>query len=176
MKKILRNIIFWVLLILISISMGMHSKQFSSSKVDSKTFSAMLYLMLNHSICEISVDELSEMKNVTILDTREPKEFEVSHLENAINVGYSNFTLSSIADFDKDQKYVLYCSIGKRSENIAKKLIDAEFTDVNNLYGGIFEWKNRGYPVFSNSTETQQVHAYDKVFGIWLTAGVKVFD
>jgi rhodanese-related sulfurtransferase len=176
MKRSLRKIIFWVLLISISISVGIYSKRDSNAKVASKAFGAMLYIMLDHSINEISVDELAKMKEVTLLDAREPKEFEVSHLKNAINVGYSNFTLSSLTDLDKDQKYVVYCSIGKRSENIAKKLIEAGFKDVNNLYGGIFEWKNRGYPVFSILTETQQIHAYDKVFGVWLTSGLKVFD
>jgi len=176
MKKTLRNIIFWVLLILISISVGIYSKRGSNAKVASKAFSAMLYMMLDHSISEISVDELAEMKNVTILDAREPNEFEVSHLKNAINIGYSNFTLNSVAYLDKDDKFVVYCSVGKRSENIAKKLIEAGFRDVNNLYGGIFEWKNRGQSVYSNSTETEQVHAYNRVFGVWLTEGVKVFD
>ena len=176
MKKILRNIMFWVLLILISISVGIYSKRDSKAKVASKAFGAMLYMILDHSISEISVDELAEMKNVTILDAREPNEFEVSHLKNAINIGYSNFTLNSVAYLDKDEKFVVYCSVGKRSENIALKLIEAGFRDVNNLYGGIFEWKNRGQSVYSNSKETEQVHAYDKVFGIWLTKGEKVFD
>jgi rhodanese-related sulfurtransferase len=176
MKKTLRNIMFWVLLIVILISMGIYGNRDSNAKVDSKAFIAMLYFMLDHSISEIGVDELSEMKNITILDAREPNEFKVSHLKNAINIGYSNFTINSVSDLDKNEKIVVYCSVGKRSENIAKKLIEAGFLDVNNLYGGIFEWKNHGQPVYSGSKETEQVHAYDKFFGVWLTGGIKVFD
>ena len=45
---------FWVLLILISISVGIYSKRDSKAKVASKAFGAMLYMILDHSISEIN--------------------------------------------------------------------------------------------------------------------------
>ncbi|MBL4623922.1 MAG: rhodanese-like domain-containing protein [Flavobacteriales bacterium] len=137
----------------------------------------MLYLLLDHSINEIDVNELSEMgDDVVLLDAREANEYNVSHIENAKNVGHATFSLDSVSGIEKDKKIVIYCSLGKRSENIAKQLVAAGYTDVSNLYGGIFEWKNRGFSVYNNSLETEKVHAYDKVFGVWLTKGEKVFD
>ena len=172
----LRNKKFWILIILTIITVGILSKRDSNAKVKSKAFGAMLYVMLDHSINEIDVSELAAMKNVTILDAREANEYAISHIKNAINVGYSSFNLDSVANLNKGDRIAIYCSIGKRSENIAKKLIEAGFSDVNNLYGGIFEWKNQGLPVYKDGMKTDQIHAYDKVFGVWLTKGDKVFD
>jgi 3-mercaptopyruvate sulfurtransferase SseA len=67
--------------------------------------------------------------------------------------------------------------VGIRSETISEKLKKAGYTDVHNLYGGIFEWKNKDYPVVdSEGKETENVHAYSKVWGKWLNKGVKVYD
>jgi rhodanese-related sulfurtransferase len=44
----------------------------------------------------------------------------------------------------------VYCSIGKRSDEITKMLGEAGFTNARNLYGGIFEWVNQGHPVFNS--------------------------
>jgi hypothetical protein len=42
--------------------------------------------------------------------------------------------------------------------------------------GGLFEWKNLGYPIVDNNgKEINQVHAYNKVWGIWLNKGDKVY-
>ncbi|MBL4653220.1 MAG: hypothetical protein JKY53_10215 [Flavobacteriales bacterium] len=100
MKKLLTNKKFWVLIIVTSITVGILNKRNSDAKVNSKAFGAMLYMMLNHSINEISIDDLSEMKNAIILDAREPNEFEVSHIKNAKNVGYSSFSLDSVANIE----------------------------------------------------------------------------
>ena len=51
-----------------------------------------------------------------------------SHLPNTRFVGYNNFTLSSLTGIAKDKPLVIYCSIGKRSENITRKLKKAGYT------------------------------------------------
>lgn len=127
----------------------------------------------------ISVEELRMHQlndEVVILDARELDEFEVSHLQDAIFVGYNYFDESKIQNIPKDKRIVVYCSIGIRSENIAKRIMNAGFKDVHNLYGGIFEWKNEDFPVVdSTGKETEKVHVYSKRWGKWLENGKKIY-
>jgi len=48
--------------------------------------------------------------------------------------------------------------------------------NTKSLYGGIFEWSNRGYPLINNWQEpTTKVHAFDKDWGRWLEKAKKVY-
>lgn len=114
---------------------------------------------------------------VVILDAREKIEYDVSHLPEAIFVGYSNFSEDEVTKIltDKSASIVVYCSIGIRSENIATKLQKAGYTNVSNLYGGIFEWKNTGYKVYQNGKETNNVHTFSKAWAKYLKNGKKIY-
>lgn len=115
--------------------------------------------------------------SVFILDAREKVEYDVSHLPEAIFVGYSNFSEEEfLKKFkDKSASIVVYCSIGIRSETIAKKLQKAGYTNVSNLYGGIFAWKNTDFKVFSNGKETSKVHTFSKHWAKYLEKGEKIY-
>ncbi len=121
-------------------------------------------------------EELQNLEDAIVLDTREKEEFEVSHLKDARWVGYDTFSMESVKNFSKNQPVVVYCSIGARSQNIGKKLHEAGFEKVYNLYGGIFHWVNEGYPVFRNASKTEKVHGYSRTWGIWLNKGEKVYN
>jgi rhodanese-related sulfurtransferase len=146
-------------------------------RVKSGSYNTLLKTLLKHTVPEISVDSLANCKaSVTLLDAREPPEFAVSHLAAALPVGYNNFSLDAVRQLDKNAPVVVYCSVGYRSEKVAEKLIAAGFTNVQNLYGGIFEWKNRQHPVVdANGAATDKVHAYSKAWGIWLKNAQKVY-
>ena len=128
----------------------------------------------------ISVQELAMPKTKAhILDTRETKEYNVSHIKNSIHVGYDLFNLDSIQKQfpDKDEKLVVYCSIGIRSETIGETLKKAGYTNVYNLYGGIFEWKNKSFSVYdSENNETENVHTFNEDWSRWLKKGNKIYD
>lgn len=145
-----------------------------------KKLKALLKKENTNSIPYISVDSLkSETASFTLLDSREPKEFKTSHIKNAICVGYDFFNLDSISGNlpDKDAKIIVYCSIGIRSEDIGEKLKKAGYTNVHNLYGGIFEWKNKGNPVYDlKEEETDNIHTFSKPWSKWLTKGTKIYD
>ena len=113
-----------------------------------------------------------------MLDTREYEEFEVSHLRGAIWAGFDSFDLARLTSKlpDKDRAIVVYCSVGIRSEDIGAKLIEAGYTNVKNLYGGIFMWANEGFPVIDpQGKATNKVHAFSKEWGHLLTKGEKVY-
>ena len=132
-----------------------------------------------NSVPYISVQELAMPKTeAVLLDARELKEYEVSHLENAIFVGYDHFNLDETTAKlkDKDQPIVVYCSLGIRSETIANRLKKAGYTNVKNLYGGIFEWKNKDFNVYnSKEVKTDSVHAFSKAWSKWLKKGTGVY-
>jgi rhodanese-related sulfurtransferase len=114
-----------------------------------------------------------ELDKYLILDARSREEYEVSHLPNAVWVGYKDFELSRIPNSNKP--ILVYCSLGKRSGEIGEKLQEAWHAEVHNLYGGIFKWVNQGNTVVNTSGETQKVHVYSKAWGIWLNRGEKVY-
>ncbi|NBW36418.1 MAG: rhodanese-like domain-containing protein [Cytophagia bacterium] len=150
---------------------------YTNGQVENKAFNLTLQALLAHNVKEITVAELAKVKKVTLLDARAPAEYAVSHLENALLVGYEDFNIENVKDLDKKTPIVVYCSVGYRSEKVAEKLKQAGFTNVSNLYGGIFEWINQGHKVVdSNEKETNNVHAYNKTWGIWLSKGNKVYD
>jgi rhodanese-related sulfurtransferase len=121
---------------------------------------------LNQTVPTIDVTTAYNQKdNFIFLDSRELKEYTVSHLPKARYVGYDKFDLKTIQDIPKDKDIIVYCSIGYRSEKIGEKLIKAGYKNVKNLYGSIFEWSNRSYPLVDNAGKTtNQIHTYN---GLW---------
>ena len=113
----------------------------------------------------LRVSEIDKEESYLFLDTREFKEFKISHIKSAKCVGYDAFDLEKTRERfpDKSKKIIVYCSIGIRSEIIGEKLIKAGYKNVFNLYGGIFEWKNQYNPVMNaNEKPTEKVHTFSK--------------
>ncbi|NMH87299.1 rhodanese-like domain-containing protein [Flavivirga algicola] len=114
-----------------------------------------------------------------LLDARELPEYKVSHLKNAIHIGYNTFKIENVQKKipDKNTKIVVYCSLGIRSETIADSLKKAGYNHVQNLYGGIFEWKNNNLPIYNSSEkETDSIHAFSNAWSKWVKKGVKVYE
>lgn len=147
-----------------------------AAQVQSSAYEMMLKSLLQHSVPEIGVREaVKDSTGVVFLDAREPREYEISHLKDAVHVGYDHFDLRKVAGIPKNKRVVVYCSVGYRSEKIGEKLRAAGFDKVSNLYGGIFEWVNEGNPVYNAGGATEKVHAYSRAWGIWLKRGKKVY-
>lgn len=149
----------------------------AQKKVVSGSFNTLLKIMLKHDVKEMTVPQAEVKSNVLFIDAREKKEFDVSHIKNAVFVGYEDFNISRLGAVPKGNEIIVYCSIGKRSENITEKLMKAGYTNVSNLYGGIFEWVNQGNQVVDiNNKNTDKVHAYGRLWGQWLDKGEKVYN
>lgn len=165
------------LLNILFISMSLFSLKSAAQNVENSAYNILLKGLLSHSVPEISVQKAAQLQEVIFIDSREKNEFNVSHIKNALWVGYDQLDLNPLKKIDKSTVLVIYCSVGYRSEKIAEKLKKQGFTNLFNLYGGIFEWKNQGMPVFnSNNEQTENVHAYNKVWGIWLNKGNKIYN
>ncbi|KAA1244104.1 rhodanese-like domain-containing protein [Aquimarina sp. RZ0] len=133
----------------------------------------------DESIPYISVKELIDnIDKVILLDAREKEEFQVSHLKNAIYIGYNNFSTKLLRKqkLPTDTPIVVYCSLGIRSEDIAKNLKKEGYQNVRNLYGGIFEWRNKDQPIVDSDEKlTDKIHAFSKEWGKWLHKGTKIY-
>lgn len=128
----------------------------------------------------ITVEALkSETSDIVLLDSREQKEYDTSHIQNAVCVGYDFFNIDSLQQKlpNKNSKIIVYCSLGIRSEDVAEKLKKAGYNNIYNLYGGIFEWKNNNFKVYdSEEKETENVHTFNKSWSKWLEKGNKIYE
>jgi rhodanese-related sulfurtransferase len=147
-----------------------------AQEVGSKAYGLLLQGLLSHTVPAVGVSEAAA-SGAVFIDSREAAEYKVSHLPGALWVGYEQADFSALKGLDKDTPLIVYCSVGYRSEKIAEKLQKMGFTDVHNLYGGIFEWVNRQQAVVDQQEQpTDSVHAYNRIWGVWLHQGVKVYD
>jgi len=139
------------------------------------SFNTMVDALISERVPVLSVEKLQTKPNIILLDTRTKAEYDVSHIENAVWVGEKNWDLKSFKKQNKEQTVVVYCSVGYRSEKLVKKLLHLNFKKAFNLYGGIFDWVNKGYPVENNRGITDSIHGYDKSFVRWIEKGVVIF-
>ncbi|PHI20569.1 hypothetical protein CEQ90_07405 [Lewinellaceae bacterium SD302] len=108
------------------------------------------------------------------LDARETEEYQVSHLPGAVMIGYDRPNYKLLDGFAQDRPVVVYCTIGYRSERIAKKLRERGFEKVYNLYGSIYAWSLAGLPLEdAKGQPTERVHTYNKKWGSYLPESVE---
>jgi len=164
--------LFWIFFI------GFGFFGFSQETDKEQTFDQMVRSYYKNTVSLIYPHQLYKKiiakEKMYLLDTRETKEFEISSLKNAINVGFIGFSMNKVKDLNKKTLVIVYCTIGARSETIGERLKKNGFTNVYNLYGGLIHWKNEGYKVFKNDKETYNIHVYSKKWGKWLNVGKPV--
>jgi rhodanese-related sulfurtransferase len=146
---------------------------YSQTKIDN--------LLLKHNkklVPYIAIQDFKKLKKTILLDTREQKEFDISHIENANCVGYDAFNSKKIKAKYKNlnDTIIVYCSVGIRSEIIGYKLMKMGYKNVFNLYGGIFGWKNNNQKVIDNNKkETDDIHTFSKEWSGYLIKGIKIY-
>ena len=81
------------------------------------------------------------MKKI-IIDIREPYEYRISHIDNAINISYDLLNLVPEKYITKDNYYVLYCDKGILSLKLSNTLNSKGYKTIS-LYGGYDEYKKK---------------------------------
>lgn len=147
------------------------------ANVESGAYNLMLKGLLKSDVPEVDATQAYQMlEQAVFIDTRSRGEYEVSHIQDAIWVGYDDFDVGRMASINKNTKIIAYCSVGARSEKITRQLLEMGYADVSNLYGGVFEWVNQEQAVYKKTNvPTDEVHAYNKAWGVWLNKGHKVY-
>lgn len=107
---------------------------------------------------------LAAGEKIVLLDVRRPEEFAVSHLEGAVSLD-PDAKEPRPQGVDRDAKIVVYCSVGWRSSQMARRLTVAGYRDVANLEGSIFRWAREGRPlVQGDGRRVTKVHPYGKAW------------
>jgi rhodanese-related sulfurtransferase len=77
----------------------------------------------------------------TVVDVREPHEFAVGHIPNAINQPLSSFDPQELP---VGKPLVLICQAGARSKNALNRARAIGRDDVRHYAGGMNGWRSRG--------------------------------
>lgn len=148
-------------------------------RADSAELSVVSQRLIAGTVPLITTTELAKIiasdEEILLLDTREKKEYEVSHLPGALWVGFEDFKLERVEKISPTARIVVYCSVGYRSEKIGEKLKQAGFQKVENLFSGLFAWANEGRPLIEKQGEvTRAVHGFDAEWSRLLAPKVKM--
>jgi sulfur-carrier protein adenylyltransferase/sulfurtransferase len=92
---------------------------------------------------EISAKELKkwmdQKKRFTLVDVREPSEFEINKIPGARLIPLGTIT-ENASKLDSTDEIVVHCHFGGRSAKAMKMLQELGFKNVKNLVGGIDAW------------------------------------
>ncbi|SFE80984.1 molybdopterin-synthase adenylyltransferase MoeB [Thermoflexibacter ruber] len=96
------------------------------------------------SLKSITVQELKEAldrgEDIFLLDVREAHEYEICHLEEAVQIPMSSIS-EHVDLIPQNKKVVVYCHHGMRSANVIKYLEKKiQHRHLYNLAGGIHQW------------------------------------
>lgn len=140
-----------------------------------QAYSRGLYTLFNTTNLErVSIRQAQKIlaeQSVTILDVRDVNEFRVSHIEDAHR--YQDGMLDTL---DHNIPILVYCTVGVRSNKLAKTMLEKGFSEVYDLKDGIIGWSNTKLPVVNTRNEvTDSIHVYNQYFGQLLKEGIPIY-
>ncbi len=96
---------------------------------------------------EISVEQAYEkyQNGVFLLDVREPEEWNEYHVPDTTLIPLGELA-SRVNELPKDREIVVICRSGNRSQEGRDILLQAGFTQVSSMAGGLKTWSSMGYP------------------------------
>ena len=115
---------------------------------------ALLWPMLNRGasgVTNLSASEAVLMLNrgkPLILDVRDAAEFSSGHIQSAKNIPMAELAtrLKEIEKF-KDKPILVHCQRGMRAKSAIKILKAQQFSQLNNLQGGLDAWADAKLPL-----------------------------
>lgn len=127
------------------------------------------------SVEHIDGDDYTKLdpSQIVVFDVRERSEFDVSHLDGAVQVD-PGISADAFAEQYKEQlngkTVVFYCSVGRRSSKLADRvdgvLAQNGASASYNLIGGLFQWRNEERSLMSQAGgTTDAIHPYNAFWG-----------
>ena len=97
------------------------------------------------------IDDNATYPNLIVLDIRLDYEYTAGHLNESEWIPWNGALGSfeggeSALSGNETTEIIVYCNSGTRSAGGSQFLVDAGFTIIFNMIGGITEWLNQGYP------------------------------
>jgi rhodanese-related sulfurtransferase len=90
-----------------------------------------------------------------IVDVRERNEFEQERAAGVVLMPISEF-VARHEELPKDRPLLMLCAAGSRSSSATMYLLQAGWTDVRNVTGGMSGWRQAGLPVRSGPAEPDE--------------------
>ncbi|MBE9128419.1 MULTISPECIES: rhodanese-like domain-containing protein [unclassified Coleofasciculus] len=84
---------------------------------------------------------------LTILDVRDRREFNLSHIRGAVPLPMNEPTHRVLSRLELDRDIYIYGETDEETAAIATQLREAGYKNVSELRGGLAAWKAVGYPV-----------------------------
>ena len=101
-------------------------------------------------------EALQTTPNATIIDVRTPEEFQMGHLQDAVNFNVlAPEFQSQVSKLDKTQPVFVYCKVGGRSADAVAKMKGLGFTTIYDMKGGYMAWASAGM----ETTKAERVQA-----------------
>ena len=92
------------------------------------------------------VHDALKRREVTVVDVREPDEWEAGHVPGAKHLPRGLLEYKAADELpDKDARIVVHCALGGRGALAAKSLQEMGYTNVANMEGGVKAWQENGY-------------------------------
>lgn len=97
---------------------------------------------------EISVTEAHDLyqEGAFMLDVRQPEEYEAGHIPGVTLIPLGELP-TRLNELPKDQDIVVVCRSGNRSATGRDILLDAGFSNVTSMAGGMNNWAQMGYEI-----------------------------
>ncbi|HSX67154.1 rhodanese-like domain-containing protein [Nocardioides sp.] len=104
----------------------------------------------------VSIDQVPHPlpEGLTVLDVREPMEWQYGHIEGALHIPLGTLT-ARVDELPAGQTLVV-CKVGGRSAQ-AVMWLQQQGHDVVNLDGGMLDWEAAGRPMVSETGQAAQV-------------------
>lgn len=97
---------------------------------------------------EISAERAFQkyQKGVFVLDVRQPEEWDEYHVPGSTLIPLEQLA-DRLSELPLDEEIVVVCRSGNRSQEGRDILLNAGFTKVSSMAGGLLDWRVAGYPV-----------------------------
>jgi len=90
----------------------------------------------------------AQNKGALIVDIRTAEDFKQFHIPKSINIPVLELS-SSFDQMPLDQHIVLVCNLGRSSLEARDILLEAGYSSVSSMEGGVMAWYDAGYPGIS---------------------------
>ena len=89
----------------------------------------------------IDIDEVETKmdEGFVVLDVREPDEFAAGHIPSAQNKPLSALQQDDFSELSKEEKYIIICRSGNRSQTASEILVNEGY-EVVNVSAGMSSW------------------------------------
>ena len=99
-------------------------------------------------VTQVTPNDVLQMRSrgddVVLLDVREPNEWNLGHLPDAIHIPRGILESSIEPRVARDKRVVIYCASGNRSALAAETLQQMGYADVASMSGGFRGWVEAG--------------------------------